>query len=60
MGLMEKKMETTILCRDYTGVLYGLVEKKMETTIMGLYRDYGVYFGVVLGYWKRKWKLQEL
>ena len=28
MGIMEKKMETTILSRDYIGI------------ILGLYRDY--------------------
>ena len=31
---MEKKMETTIVCRGY----FGIMEKKMETTRMGLYR----------------------
>ena len=30
---MEKKMETTKLCRDYIGGYVGIVEKKMETTI---------------------------
>ena len=33
MGIMEKKMETTIVYRDYMGIM----EKKMETTIV--YRD---------------------
>ena len=32
------------------GVKLGRMEKKMETTIMGLYRDYRVYIGVILGY----------
>ena len=30
---MEKRMETTKLCRDYIGVILGLMGKKMETTI---------------------------
>ena len=38
IGLMEKKMETTILYRGYILGLYwcyiGIVEKKMETTIV--------------------------
>ena len=30
--------------------LYGIMEKKMETIgIIGLYRDYKVYLGVILG-----------
>ena len=35
---MEEKMETTIVDRDYVGIM----EKKMETTIMG-------YIGVIQG-----------
>ena len=44
---MEKKMETTIIYRDYIGDIlgYGVMEKKMEITT--LYRD---YIGVILGY----------
>ena len=30
----------------------GIMEKKMETIIV-----YWGYIGVILGYWKRKWKL---
>ena len=33
-GIMEKKVETNIVCRDYTGIM----DKKMETPIA--YRDY--------------------
>ena len=46
MGIMEKKMETSILCRAISGYIYiyrgylGILEKKMETTILSrvLYR----------------------
>ena len=41
----------------YIGVYIGIMENQMETTIMGLYRDYRVYIGVILGYWKIKWTL---
>ena len=50
IGMMEKKMETTIMdlyrdCMVYILGIYrgytGIMEKKMEITIMGLYRDYG-------------------
>ena len=34
LGIMEKKMEATIVYEGYTGIM----EKKMETTITGLYR----------------------
>ena len=34
IGILEKKMETTMICRDYVGIM----EKTMETTMM--YRDY--------------------
>ena len=27
----------------------GIMEKKMETSMMGLYRDYRVYMGFILG-----------
>ena len=30
------------------------MEKKMETTILGLYRDYGVYIGVIEGIMEKK------
>ena len=38
------------------------MEKKMELTRIikgtyGLYRDYRVYIGVILGQWRGKWKL---
>ena len=33
MGIMEKKMETTIM--GYIGVIMGIMENKMETTIVG-------------------------
>ena len=33
LGIMEKKMETTIL--GYIGVILGIMEKKMETTPVG-------------------------
>ena len=32
--------------------LYGTMENKMETTI-----SYWGYIGIILGEWKRKWKL---
>ena len=32
MGIMEKKMETTLVYRGY--ILIGIMEKKMETTIV--------------------------
>ena len=35
IGMLEEKMETTIVCRGYMGIL----EKKMETTIV--YRGKG-------------------
>ena len=47
-GIMEKKMETTIVCWGYIGIMekkmettivywgyIGIMEKKMETTIIG-------------------------
>ena len=37
IGRMEKKMETTIIYRDYLGIFggyIGIMEKKMETTIV--------------------------
>ena len=38
IGIMEKKMETTIIYWGYIGIM----EKNMETTIiLGLYRDNG-------------------
>ena len=47
IGIMENKIETTIFCRDYVGVILGLYwdnGNKMETT-----RD---YIQVILGfYW---------
>ena len=38
MGIMEKKMETTIVYWGYIGIM----ENKMETTIMG-YTGFRVY-----------------
>ena len=45
IGIMEKKMETTTIYRDFIGVIQslyrgyiGIMEKKMETTTM--YRGY--------------------
>ena len=35
-----------------------LMKKKMETH-NGLYGDYRVYIGVILGSWKSKWKLLQ-
>ena len=46
IGIMEKKMETTIVYWGYVGIM----EKKMETTI--------VYWGYVV-IMERKWKLLE-
>ena len=39
LGIMENKMETTIVYGDYLGIM----ENEMETTIMGLYRGYRGY-----------------
>ena len=60
IGIMEKKMETTImgLYRDYIGYVLGMyrgsigiMEKKMESIIMGLCRDYIWYvLGMYRGY----------
>ena len=33
IGIMEKKMETTIVYWGYRGGYIGIMEKKMETTI---------------------------
>ena len=49
IGIMEKKMETTILYRVYMGVIVpllediGIMEKNMETTIL-----HRVYIGVIV------------
>ena len=44
--------------RDYRGLSWGnivIMEKIIETTVMRLYGVSGL--GVMLGQWKRKWKL---
>ena len=62
-GIMENKMETTIVYWGYIGIMeqkmettilvyIGVMEKKMETTILGSYRDNGkengnYYIGVI-------------
>ena len=59
MGIMEKKMETTIIMIGFMWGLYGsymglrgkymgIMEKKMETTIMGvIWGLYGSYMGIM-------------
>ena len=63
IGIMEKTMGKISWVRSLV-VLYwgcsGIMEKKMETIgIVGVYRDWE-YIGVILGQWKRKWKLLGL
>ena len=44
IGIMENKMETTMLYWRYIGFM----ENTMETTVLGFYRVYRVDIGVVL------------
>ena len=59
---MEKKIEATIVYCGYVGIM----EKGNGSynRILGLYRDIGkengsYNIGLIQGYWKRKWKLQQ-
>ena len=44
LGIMENKMETTIVYWGYIGVILGIMENRMEPTIV-----YGGYLRVMLG-----------
>ena len=52
VGMMEKKMETTILCLVFR---VGLYEDNRKNG--SYYSIFGLYIGVIWGYWNMKWKL---
>ena len=54
IGIMEKKMETTIVYRGYIGIMEGQMEKRRENemnigVIEGLYKDPSIQIIPTLG-----------